>query len=81
MKVVEILKLGRNFLEVLHDSCIKMEDWKYIELFEEYTRMIEEGAKRSYVVAFLSEKYEVCERKVYYIIKRLSQDCTFFAVE
>ena len=81
MKVIEILKMGRNFLEVLHNSCIKMEDWKYIELFEEYTRMIEEGAKSSYVVALLSEKYEVCERKVYYIIKRLSQDCTLLAAE
>ena len=30
MKVIEILKMGRNFLEVLHNSCIKMEDWKYI---------------------------------------------------
>jgi hypothetical protein len=81
MKVVEILKLSRNFLEVLHKSCIKVEDCKFIELFEEYTRMMECGAKSSYVVAVLAEKYKICERKVYYIIKRLGKDCKFCADE
>lgn len=32
MKVIEILKLGKEMMKVLQESCIKMEDYRYIEM-------------------------------------------------
>lgn len=35
------------------------------------------GYKTTYIIAHLAEKYEICERKVYKIIGKMIQDCTF----
>lgn len=79
MKVVEILKLSRNWLELLQNACIKVSDIKHLEMYEEYQRMIEEGHKISYISSYLSEKFRISERQFFYLIKRLSQDCTICA--
>ncbi len=57
-----------------------MEDVQYIELYNDYNRLLDEGEKVSYIVAVLAERYNVCERKVYMLIKRLQSDCNPFAV-
>lgn len=57
-----------------------MEDVQYIELYNDYYRLLTEGEKVSYIVAILAERYNVCERKVYTLIKRLQSDCNPFAV-
>ena len=51
-----------------------MEDVQYIELYNDYNRLLDEGEKVSYIVAVLAERYNVCERKVYTLIKRLQRD-------
>lgn len=57
-----------------------MEDVQYIELYNDYNRLLDEGEKVSYIVAVLAERYNVCERKVYTLIKRLQSDYNPFAV-
>lgn len=57
-----------------------MEDVQYIELYNDYNRLLDEDEKVSYIVAVLAERYNVCERKVYTLIKRLQSDCNPFAV-
>lgn len=69
MKVIEILKLNKGMLKTCRKVGIRMEDVQYIELY-----------KVSYIVAVLAERYNVCERKVYTLIKRLQSDCNPFAV-
>jgi hypothetical protein len=80
MKVIEILKLGREMMKVLQESCIKMEDYRYIEMYEEYKDIVACGGKTSYAVSVLSERYGISERKVYYLLRKLSKDCTIGAV-
>ena len=79
MKVVEILELGRNFIELLQESCIKVEDVRFIGLYYDYIDLIRQGNKKSYAVIVLSQKYNISERQVYYIIKKLSADCNLRA--
>jgi len=80
MKVIEILKLGQNWLELLQKSCIRMDDVRFIGMYYEYQQLIRDGNKKSYAIAFLSEKYNICERQVYYMIKKFSADCNVDAV-
>ena len=80
MKVVEILKLGQKWLELLQNACISMKDCRFIDLYDEYEKMIEAGEKITYVVIILSEKYNISIRQVYYIIRKFSSDCNFDAV-
>ena len=56
-------------------SGIHIEDVNYIDLYKDYSRMIAHGDKVTYVVAVLADKYQVSERKVYTLLKRLSHDC------
>ena len=65
---------------MLHKFGISIEDGKWIEMYHEYKKMKVMEHKMVYIVAFLSEKYKICERKVYKIIKSMERDCTLDAV-
>ena len=65
MKVIEILKIGEKILKMLQESCIKIDDVRYIELYDEYARAIKDGARVSGVVYTLAQKYGISERRVF----------------
>lgn len=80
MKVIEILKLNKGLLNVFQNVGIRVEDVRYIDLYNDYKSMLDDGEKVSYIVAFLSDRYHVSERKVYALIKWLQSDCNMLAV-
>lgn len=80
MKVIEVLKFNRELLKRLKSAGIRLEDEAYVDLYTDYTALIEHGEKVSYIVALLSDKYAVSERKVYNLIKRFQSDCKTLAV-
>ena len=75
MKVYEILEFNRELLERLGRAGIRLDDVRYVDLYADYRRMVGDGCKVTYVMAFLSRKYGVCERKAYSLVKRLKSDC------
>ena len=79
MKVWEILELSQKSIELLQNLCIKVDDVKYLPLYKEYKAM--KGCKKSWAVSALAERYGISERKVYYLIRKLSQDCKIGAAE
>jgi hypothetical protein len=80
MKVIELLKLNRELLTVCRSAGIRLDDVRYIELYNEYSRLLADGEKITYIVAALSDKYGVCERTVYDLIRRLKAECNLLAV-
>ena len=80
MKVYEILSLNHDFLKMLHRFGISTDDCKWVEMYHEYRKLKDMDHKMVYIVAFLSEKYKICERKVYKVIKSMERDCTLDAV-
>ena len=81
MKVIEIMKLGRMWLEMLQKACIRIDDVRHIEMYEEYRKIISEGGKKTHAVAVIVEMFHVSERQVYYIIRKFEQDCKVCAAE
>ena len=75
MSVFDILNLYQTPFRWMLKSGIHIEDVNYIDLYKDYSRMIAHGDKVTYVVAVLADKYQVSERKVYTLLKRLSHDC------
>ena len=75
MKVADLVKFSGEMLKRLHDSGISTEDYQWLKLYEDFERMRLEGYKTTYIVACLSDKYDICERKVYKVIRRFRQDC------
>lgn len=77
MKVIEILKLNRELLKTCHYMGIRPDDVQYIE---QYNKLHTNGEKVSYIVATLSIRYGISERKVYDLIRRFKTDCNLCAV-
>lgn len=64
-------------LKRLHDLGISTNDYKYLPMVEEFENMKKKGLKTTYIVAVLSEKYDICERKVYKVLRHFHADCHF----
>ena len=81
MTIYEVLKVYSGSLNILYDIGVTPEDYRYIDMYEEYMKLKSKGEKTTYIVAELSSKYDVSERNIYAIIKRLKSHCKPFAVE
>lgn len=75
MKVVEILKISREALKMLSDNDSSVNDWQYIDLYEEFMLMKKRNVKVRAIADELSAKYSIGKSTVYKIIQRLSKDC------
>lgn len=80
MKIIEVLKFNRELIKKLKIAGIRLEDEEFVDLYTDYTMLLEHGEKVSYIVARLLDKYAVSERKVYMLIKRFQSDCKPLAV-
>ena len=80
MKVYETLKICGGLIENLEKAGINPRDHKYVRLFEDFREAREQGEKEAYIVACLSSRYNVSERSVYEIMKRLGSDCKSVSV-
>ena len=80
MKIIEVLKFNRELIKRLKIAGIRLEDEEFVDLYTDYTNLLKHGEKVSYIVALLSERYAVSERKVYMLIKRFQSDCKSLAV-
>ena len=81
MTVYEALKLCGGVIEKLEDAGAKPSDHKYVRLFEDYQNARKRGEKVSYIVAILAERYNVSERNIYDIVKRLGATAKAFHYE
>ena len=80
MKIIEVLKFNRELIKRLKIAGIRLEDEEFVDLYTDYTNLLKRGEKISYIVALLSERYAVSERKVHTLIKRFKSDCKPLAV-
>ena len=73
MKAYKMLFLLRDFMKSMSELGIKMDDYKYIDLCQEYNELVSKGNKREYARAVLSRKYSVSESTVFRIITRMNK--------
>lgn len=72
MEAYKVLFLIRDLVKSMSEVGIKMDDYRYIEMCQEYSELIAKGEKKEYARAILSKKYSVSESTVFRIISRLS---------
>jgi len=80
MRCLDLMIFSSEMLKRLHECGIRIDDYKYLPMLVEYEDMMLSGEKKTYVVASLSEKYGMCERKFYKVIARLMKDCQIRSV-
>lgn len=72
--------MNKGLLKIFQAAGIRVDDVRYIDLYNDYRTMLDGGEKVSYIVAVLSDRYSVSERKVYGLLKHLQMDCSLHAV-
>ena len=71
MQAIDLLKIGKNLLEMMSDADIKASDYRYINLYDEYLRLRQEGHKYEYATTLLSQRYKISHSSVIRLIRRL----------
>lgn len=71
MTVAHFVKIHAEVLNLLSQHDIKINDFKYVNLYADYEEMIANGNKVSYSVVYLARKYNISEASVYRLLKRL----------
>ena len=74
MKVITIVKLSKNTLEMLSKFGIKTNDFKYTQLYDDFHILRDlRGEKYEIAVTELSEKYDISRSKVIRLINKYNQ--------
>lgn len=74
MKVSELIKASESLINVFDKANINVSDVRYIPMYEDYKCLSTEGHKQMYIIAYLSDIYNVSEKTVYNIVKKFDKE-------
>lgn len=74
--IADLLSLNERYFYLLNENGVRIEDVQYLDLYRDYKRLSADGLKQTYIVAYLSEEYNIPERTIYRVIARLSKPVT-----
>ena len=74
MKRIDLVDFNKELLQKLNEAGIRLEDYKYCDLYRSYLKLSEKMRTRKEVILTLAEKYHISDRQVYNILKRLERD-------
>lgn len=74
MTIYEMMRMNRFLLEVLDSNGMNVKDVKYLPMYEEYRRLVRDGHKMIYIVAFLSEEYGLSEATIYRVVSKMKKE-------
>lgn len=77
MNAYELLMLNKNVLQIMEDASLDVGDVKYLPVYKEYVRLSQEGHKKTYIMQYLSDEYNIVERTIYRIIDKFSSEVDF----
>lgn len=75
MKVYELLKISGEALKMMSRNGILLEDYKYVEAYDQFCRMRLFGMKYRAAIRILAEERGVGERTLQRAFKRLEKEC------
>lgn len=74
MKAARILLIGRELLKLMSICDLKIDDYKYLEMYSEYVKARNSKVKYSAIIMELSDKYGISESSVKRIIRRFERE-------
>lgn len=69
----EVVRFSKELMQKLQQCDVKLDDWKYVDLLDDYREMVAKGVKRSAVAVILAERYKMSERQVYNVLRRMKE--------
>ena len=71
MLAIDLVRFCRDFLKRLSECEIRLEDYRLVDMYDDYMLMADNGHKKEYIIAVLCEKYHVSESTLRRALKRL----------
>ena len=75
MRRIDLVKFSGEMIKKLHKNGIRVDDYQFLPMIQDYERMKANGEKTTYAVMVLSARYKMSERKIYKVLSRLFKDC------
>jgi len=72
MTRADLIEFNKEILQKMKQAGIRLDDYKYCDLYRDYTAMTASNASRKVVLLTLAERYGISDRQVYNIVSRLS---------
>lgn len=73
MKRIDLIEFNKELLQRLNEAGIRLEDYKYCDLYRSYLQLSETMQSRKAVILTLAEMYHISDRHVYNILNRLER--------
>ena len=73
MRRIDLIDSNRQLLQKLKEAGVKLEDFKYCDLYRDYLKMSETMHSRKEVILSLAQKHGYTGRQVYNILKHLEK--------
>ena len=73
MLAIELLKFCEKIFKSMSEVGLRVSDYRHVQMYDEYTEMVEKGHKKEYVRTILAQKYGVSESSIKRVIRRLSR--------
>jgi len=75
MKVTELLKISSEALKLMSENGIYLDDYKYVDAYEQFLRMRMFGIKYRSAISMLAQERGIGERTLQRAFKRLAREC------
>lgn len=73
MRRIDLINFNKEFLQKLKAAGVRLDDYKYCEMYQDYVEMTKAEQSRKVVILTLAERYNVTDRQVYNIIRHLEK--------
>lgn len=73
MKRAELILFNKELFQKLKQAGVRLEDYRYCDLYLDYLELSREGGNRKVVFLTLSERYGITDRQVYNIINHMEK--------
>ena len=75
MKLVELVKISMEALKLMSKHDVKLEDYRFVGMYEEFHNMRKLGVKYRAAIKTLAEDYKVSKATIERVIRRLGLEC------
>ena len=69
----EIIEFNKELLQKLKDAGVRLDDYKYCDLYRDYVEMSGKTKNRKVIMLTLAERYGITDRQVYNIVNHMQR--------
>ncbi len=71
MRRIDLVEFNKELLQKLNEAGIRLDDYKYCDLYRDYLKLSEAMKSRKAVILTLAERHHISDRQVYNILRHL----------